>query len=165
MSMTMAPRKIQVIHNGVIAEQFGIGITGKGPAAAVFSDGFFIGTAGRLSGKGGVPYRGRSRDGRLRPHCRRLRNELEERARKLGTRCRFLGMLSLSRCRLKSLDLFAFRPCGRPSVAPPRLLRGLPVVASDIRRTGGAWQRCCTGSRGDLQGLRQDCRRSRVVPS
>jgi glycosyltransferase involved in cell wall biosynthesis len=162
----VAPRKIQVIHNGVIAEQFGIGITREGARQqlGVPPDGFFIGTAGRLSGQKGQGYLIEAAAGLdasvLIAGDGPLRNELEERARKLGSRCRFLGMLRPEQMPLfmKSLDLFCFPSLweGLPSALAEAITAGLPVVASDIPSNREVLGNAAVlVSAGDSEGLRK----------
>lgn len=136
------PRKIQVIHNGVIAEQFEIDVTREEARKqlGLSPEGFLIGTAGRLSGQKGQRYLIEAAAGLdasvLIAGDGPLRDELEECARMHGTRCRFLGMLRPEQMPLfmKSLDLFCFPSLweGLPSALAEAITAGLPVVASDI---------------------------------
>ena len=138
----VAPDKLAVIHNGVMAEQFGADISREEARQrlGIPADGFLIGNAGRLSGQKGQRYLIEAAAGL---HATvvfagdgPLRNELEERAQTHGTGCRFLGMLRPEQMPLfmKSLDLFCFPSLweGMPSALAEAITAGLPVVASDI---------------------------------
>jgi glycosyltransferase involved in cell wall biosynthesis len=136
------PRKIQVIHNGVAAEQFRVPITREEARQqlGLSPDGFLIGTAGRLSAQKGQRCLIEAAAGLdasvLIAGDGPLRDELEELARTHGTRCRFLGMLRPEQMPLfmKSLDLFCFPSLweGLPSALAEAITAGLPVIASDI---------------------------------
>jgi glycosyltransferase involved in cell wall biosynthesis len=136
------PRKIQVIHNGVVAEQFRIAVSRKEARQqlGLSPDGFLIGTAGRLSEQKGQRCLIEAAAGLdasvVIAGDGPLRNELEELSRVRGARCRFLGMLRPEQMPLfmKALDLFCFPSLweGLPSALAEAITAGLPVVASDI---------------------------------